>query len=108
MMSTGLAILTSGLLLMTLGGVPEIARRARRTFRGWYLAAVGALILAVSDVPFYWGLPIWNPVLRSAFHWTAGQMSLAYAFTQIQGGFLGPVQGLIVQKLGPDGRFSWG
>lgn len=100
MMSAGLAILASGLFLMTLGGVPEAVRRARRTFRGWYLAAVGALILAVSDVPFYWGLPIWNPVLRSAFHWTAGQMSLAYAFTQIQGGFLGPVQGLIVQKLG--------
>ena len=101
MMSAGLAILASGLVLMTLGGVPEAVRRARGTFRGWYLAGVGALILAVSDVPFYWGLPIWNPVLRSAFNWTAGQMSLAYAFTQIQGGFLGPVQGLIVQRLGP-------
>ncbi len=101
MMSAGRAILASGLFLMTLSGVPAAVRRARGTFRGWYLAGVGALILAVSDVPFYWGLPIWNPVLRSAFHWTAGQMSLAYAFTQIQGGFLAPVQGLIVQRLGP-------
>ena len=101
MMSAGLAILASGIVLMTLSGVPEAVRRARGTFRGWYLAGVGAVILAVSDVPFYWGLPIWNPVLRSAFNWTAGQMSLAYAFTQIQGGFLGPVQGLIVQRLGP-------
>ncbi len=100
MMSERLAALASGLFLSTAGILPQAVRRARRTFRGWYLAGVGALILAVSDVPFYWGLPIWNPVLRNAFNWSAGQMSLAYAFTQIQGGFLGPVQGFIVQKLG--------
>ena len=101
MMSTGLLLLASGLFLMTLGGIPEVVRRSRRVFRGWFLAGVGALIMALGDAPFYWGLSIWNPVLRNAFGWTAGQMSWAFAITQIEGGFLGPVEGLLVQKLGP-------
>ncbi len=76
-------------------------RRKRGVFRGWPLAGIGALVMAVADAPFYWGLSIWNPVLRNAFGWTAGQMSWAFAITQIEGGFFGPLEGLIVQKLGP-------
>ena len=97
----GLLVLASGLFLMTFASVPEVARRARGMFRGWFLAGLGALITVLGDTPFYWGLSIWNPVLRNAFGWTAGQMSWAFAITQIEGGFLGPVEGLLVQKLGP-------
>ena len=101
MTSTGLLILASGFLLMALGGIPEVARRARGMFHGWFLAGLGTLIAALGDTPFYWSLSIWNPVLRNAFGWTAGQMSWAFAVTQVQEGFLGPVAGLLVQKLGP-------
>ena len=101
MVSTGLPVLASGLALMTVFGFPNVVRRARSVFRGWYLAGTGALVMAVADAPFYWGLSIWNPVLRNAFGWTAGQMSWAFAITQIEGGFFGPLEGLIVQKLGP-------
>ena len=101
MMSTGLLVLASGLALMTIATAPGVVRRARSVFRGWFVAGIGALVLAVADAPFYWGLSIWNPVLRNAFGWTAGQMSWAFAITQIEGGFLGPVEGLVVQKLGP-------
>ena len=98
---TGLLILASGLFLMALGGVPEVARRTRGMFHGWFLAGLGTLIAALADTPFYWSLPIWNPVLRNAFGWTAGQMSWAFAITQVEEGLLGPVQGFLVQKLGP-------
>ena len=98
---TGLLILGSGLFLMALGGIPEVARRARRMFHGWFQAGLGALIAALGDAPFYWALPIWNPVLRNAFGWTAGQMSWAFAITQVETGLLGPVKGFLVQKLGP-------
>ena len=101
MMPTGLLALASGLARLTIVGPPAAVRRARNVFRGWYLAGVGALVMAVADAPFYWGLSIWNPVLRNAFGWTAGQMSWAFAITQIEGGFFGPLEGLIVQRLGP-------
>jgi sugar phosphate permease len=101
MTSTGLLILASGLLLMAIAGVPEVARRARGMFHGWFLAGLGTLIAVLGDTPFYWGLSIWNPVLRNAFGWTAGQMSWAFAITQVEGGLFGPAEGLLVQKLGP-------
>ena len=101
MTSTGLLILASGFLLMALGGIPEVVLRARGMFHGWFLAGLSTLIVVLGDTPFYWGLSIWNPVLRNAFGWTAGQMSWAFAITQIEGGFLGPAEGLLIQKLGP-------
>ena len=43
MASTGLLILASGVLLMTIVGTPEVARRIRGMFYGWVLAGLGAL-----------------------------------------------------------------
>ena len=37
MTSTGLLILASGFLLMAIGSVPEISRRMRGLFYGWFL-----------------------------------------------------------------------
>ena len=101
MTSAGLLILASGFVLMALGSVPEVNRRMRGMFPGWFMAGLGALIMALGGVPLFNGLPVWTPVLRNAFGWTAGQMSWAYAITQIEGGFLGPVVGLLTDKLGP-------
>ena len=100
MTSTGLLILASGFLLMAVGSLPEVSRRLRGTFYGWIMAALGGLIMAVGTSPLSQGLPIWTPVLRNTFGWTAGQISLASALTRIEGGLMGPVEGLLVQKLG--------
>ena len=100
MTSTGLLILASGFLLMILASTPEVSRRMRGMFYGWFLAGLGALIMAMGTAPLYTGLAIWNPVLRNAFGWTPGQMSWAFAISELEGGFLGPVQGILVDKLG--------
>ena len=57
--------------------------------------------MALGTVPVFQGLPVFNPVLRNAFGWTAGQMSWAFAVTRFEGGLLGPVEGLLIEKLGP-------
>ncbi len=64
------------------------------------MAALGALIIALGSAPVFYGLPVWNPVVRNAFGWSATQMSGAYAITQVQEGFLGPVAGFLTEKLG--------
>ena len=97
----GLLILASGLLLMSLAGVSEVARRSRRMFYGWFMAGLGALIMALVEVPLFHGLPVWSPVVRNTFGWTAGQLSLAFALTRVEGGLMGPLEGLLVQKIGP-------
>jgi MFS family permease len=97
----GLLILASGFLIMALASISAVSRRVRRLFYGWFLAGLGSLIMALGTVPLYHGLPVWNPVLRNAFGWTSVQMSWAFAITQVEGGFLGPVEGLLIEKLGP-------
>ena len=101
MISTGLLILASGVCLVALGSIPEIRRRVREMFYGWTLAGLGALVMAVGIAPLFNGLPVWNPVLRNTFGWTAGQMSWAFAIAEFEGGLFGPVGGLLIDKLGP-------
>lgn len=101
MISTGLLILASGVVMMIIVSVPELRRRLRVVFPGWFMAGLGAMIMALGSAPFFYGLPIWTPVLRHTFGWTPGQMSWAYAITQIEGGFLAPVAGMLIDKVGP-------
>ena len=96
----GLLILASGFTLVALAGFPEAARRVRGMFYGWFMAGLGALLMAMASAPLFYGLPVWNPVLRNAFGWSAGQMSWAFAIAQVEG-FYAPVVGLLVDKLGP-------
>lgn len=97
---TALLILASGLIFMTICIVPQLKHRMRGVYYGWVMAGLGALIMALGGV-LNNGLPVWNPVLRNAFGWSAGQMSWAYAMIQVEGGLLGPVAGFLVDSLGP-------
>ena len=72
----------------------------RGRFYGWFVVGFGAVVLAMGGVPLFNGLPVWTPVLRNSFGWTAGQMSWAYSLTQFEGGLLGPLIGAMVDKLG--------
>ena len=100
MTAAGLLVLASGFMLMAIAGVPEAARRVRGIFYGWLMAALGALIVSLGSTPLWHGLPVWSPVLRNAFGWTTVQLSWAFAITRIEGGLLGPLEGLLIQKLG--------
>ena len=100
MTSAGLLILASGFLLMAIAGVPELKSRMRGVFYGWFMAGLGALVMALGSAPLFYGIPVWNPVLRNAFGWSAGQMSVAFAIMQVEG-FYTPVVGLLIDKLGP-------
>ncbi len=98
---TGLLILGSGVFLMAVGSAPEVSRRVRGMFRGWVMVGLGALITALGTAPLFNGLPVFNPVLRNAFGWNAGQMSWAFAVTRVEGGILGPIEGFMIEALGP-------
>ena len=75
--------------------------RVRGLFYGWRMAVIGGIVMALGTVPLFQGLPVWNPVLRNSFGWSAGQMSWAFAVTRVEGGLLGPLEGILVEKLGP-------
>ena len=79
----------------------RLSLQTNHIYRGWWLAGLGAVVMALGTVPLFQGMPVWNPVLRNAFGWTAGQMSWAFAVTRIEGGILGPLEGIIIERLGP-------
>ncbi len=43
---------------------------------------------------------MWFVALESAYGWNRTQLSLAFAFTRIEGGILGPIEGALVDRLG--------
>lgn len=91
----------AGIRLIPVRALARSVPRVRGVFYGWWLTGVGALVMALGTVPLFQGLPVWNPVLRNAFGWSAGQMSWAFAMTRLEGGLMGPVEGLLIEKLGP-------
>lgn len=78
----------------------EAKRLVKGIFHGWFMAGLGALLMALASAPLWHGLPVWSPVLRNAFDWTTVQLSWAFAVTRVEGGLVGPLEGLLVQRLG--------
>ncbi len=84
-----------------LPGFARATTRPRRVFYGWWLAGVAGTVMAVGSVPFFQGTTVWNPVLESHFGWSRGQMSWAFALARAEGGLMGPVEGFLIERLGP-------
>lgn len=66
---------------------------------GWWMVVLTGIVMAVASM-LYQSLSVWNPVLRGHFGWTPGQMSWAVAFMRMEGGLLGPVDAILVNRLG--------
>ncbi len=75
--------------------------RVRGVYYGWWLAALGALIMAVGPVPLFSGMTVWNPVLRARMMWSKEQLVWAFALGRIEGGLFGPLEGWLVDTVGP-------
>ena len=43
---------------------------------------------------------LWFVALENTFGWTRTQLSLAFAFTRVEGGILGPIEGYLTDKFG--------
>ena len=84
--------------------LPELTKplgRVRGIYYGWWMSGIAAICMALGSVPLFQSMPVWNPVLRGHFGWTPDQMQWAFALTKIEGGLLGPLEGFLVDRLGP-------
>ena len=80
---------------------PAAARsRMRRVFYGWWLVPISGIVHMTTSVPLFHAMGLWFVALESAFGWNRTQLSLAFAFTRIEGGILGPIEGYLVDRLG--------
>ena len=72
----------------------------RRVFYGWWLVFITGSVMVISTTPMFHAMGLWFVALESAFGWTRTQLSLAFAFTRIEGGILGPIEGYLTDRFG--------
>ena len=63
--------------------------------------AVAALVMILSIVPFFHAMTAWFVVLERHFGWNRAQLSFAFSLSRVEGGILGPLEGLLIDRLGP-------
>ncbi len=75
MITTGLLVLGSGLLLMAAAGTPEISRRLRGVYYAWWLVGISSFVMVISTVPLFHAMSVWAVALEHQFSWTRAQGS---------------------------------
>lgn len=78
----------------------RVRRRLRGVFYGWWLVPISGIVHMTTSVPLFHAMGLWFVALESAFGWNRTQLSLAFSFTRIEGGILGPIEGYLVDRLG--------
>ena len=96
---TGLLILAFGFFLMTLASIPEVSRRTRGSFYGWWLVAISSII-RMASIPLFHAMGLWFVAFESQFGWSRTQLSLAFSLTRVEGGVVGPVEGYLTDRIG--------
>ena len=56
--------------------------------------------MVISTTPMFHAMGLWFVALERTFGWSRTQLSLAFAFTRVEGGILGPVEGYLTDRLG--------
>lgn len=69
-------------------------------FYGWWMVGLGGFVMTIATVPLFHAMGVWAVAFESQFHWTRTQLGFALAFTRIEGGLMGPVEGYLVDKVG--------
>jgi sugar phosphate permease len=74
--------------------------RFQNVFYGWWLVGISGFTMALATVPLFHAMSLWAVALESQFHWSRTQLGFALAFTRIEGGVMGPVEGYLTDKWG--------
>ena len=100
MTAIGLVLLAFGLLCVTMAGVPLVRPWAAGLFYGWWLVPITGFIRVLTSAPLFHAMTIWSVALEVHFGWSRTQLSMAFAFTRIEGGIMGPIEGYLTDRLG--------
>jgi sugar phosphate permease len=77
------------------------ALRHRLRFFGWKIVGAGAAIQAMQSGLFMQAFGSYSVLLRSEFGWSTTTLSIAFAMTRAESGILGPFQGWLIDRFGP-------
>ena len=75
--------------------------RYRLKFYGWRIVGAGAAIQAMQSGLFMQAFGSYSVLLKQEFGWSATTLSIAFAMTRAESGILGPLQGWMIDRFGP-------
>ncbi len=78
----------------------KIASDTRGVFYGWWLVALAALMLTLMSLTVFQGLGTMLVALERQYAWTRTQLSLAFSLARVEGAVLGPIEGVLVDRVG--------
>ena len=78
----------------------RVPGRQNGVFYGWWLVGISGFVMVLSTVPLFHAMSLWAVVLRREFGWSYTQVGLALAFTRVEGGLMGPLEGYLTDKVG--------
>ena len=85
--------------MISLTDIRRLRSTTNSVFYGWRLVPIAGLIMTLSITPMFHAMGLWFVAMERAFGWNRTQLSLAFAFTRVEGGILGPVEGYLVDRL---------
>ncbi|HXH23205.1 MAG TPA: MFS transporter [Dehalococcoidia bacterium] len=75
--------------------------RLPRIFYGWWIVAAGFMIQLLVGALLNQAYGAYVVLLQREFGWTKTMLSGAYSLTRVESGLLGPLQGWLMDRLGP-------
>ena len=75
-------------------------QRIRGVFYGWRLVVIAGCVSCISSVPLFHALSVWSVALERHFGWSRTELSIAFVFTRVEEGVMGPVEGYLTDRLG--------
>lgn len=72
-----------------------------KIFYGWYIVGGGVGLLVLTQGLITQAFGAYVVLLRAEFGWSATMLSLGFAFSRIESGVLGPIQGWLIDRYGP-------
>ena len=75
--------------------------KRRKIFYGWYIVAGGIVINMLMGGLIMHAFHFYVAELKSEFLWPATIFGLAFMITRIESGVLGPIQGWLIDRFGP-------
>ena len=70
-------------------------------FYGWWIVAGGSVVTAMGAGLNFYGFSAFFYPLSMEFGWSRSALSGVFALARLEGGFLGPVEGFLIDKYGP-------
>ncbi len=76
-------------------------QRRKKIFYGWWIVVASSILNFLAGGTFMYGFTVFFNPIRQAFGWSAAITSFAVSLRGLETGFLDPVVGLLVDRMGP-------